>query len=404
MRKVAWVLLLVFAFTIPWEYSLEVGEPLGNIARVFGLVLLLAAIPAMLQSGRLRSQGALQWLVVAFFLWFCCSSFWSIEPQATLVRLRAYFQEMMVVWLVWEFAESPEDLRALLRAYVAGSCVLAFLTVADFGFTAAAGQVRFVAAGQDPNDVARFLDLGFPMAALLLDGEASRAGRWLAFTYLPIGLLGVLLTASRAGFLAAVVALIGCAVLLLHKHARAVVAGALSLPVFASMLWFTVPHETLERIASIPEQLNGGDLNQRVNIWVAGWDAFVHAPFLGSGAGSFVGAARLAPIDTAHNTALAIVVEGGICALVLATAIVVVCARSVLKTEGTLRTALGTALLVWVVLSVSATVEQNRTTWLLLGMISLAGRLAVEDPQAMLRCFGGDVGNAPVAPTAEAVG
>ncbi len=36
----------------------------------------------------------------------------------------------MVVWLVWEFADTPADLRDLLRAYVAGSWVLAILTLA----------------------------------------------------------------------------------------------------------------------------------------------------------------------------------------------------------------------------------------------------------------------------------
>ena len=69
---------------------------------------------------------------------------------------------------------------------------------------------------------------------------------------------------------------------------------------------FSCRHETLERITTIPEQLQGGDLNYRVNIWQAGWQAFVQAPFFGSGAGTFVHAARLAPEDTAHNTLLSI--------------------------------------------------------------------------------------------------
>ena len=397
------MLLLAFVFAIPWEYSLDVGEPLGNVARIFGLVLLLAAVPAILQSGRMRTPGALQWLVLAFYLWFCCSYFWSIEPHETLVRLRAYFQEMMVVWLVWEFAESAEDLRALLRAFVAGSWVLAALTVASFGLHEAADQVRFVAAGQDPNDVARFLNLGLPLAALLLDTEPNRTSRWMAFSYLPLGSLGVLLTASRAGFLAATLALIGCGVLLLRRHAGAVVAVAFSLPGCAALVWYIVPSETLQRIATIPEQLNGGDLNQRLNIWSAGWDAFAHAPFLGSGAGSFVSAARLAPMDTAHNTALAIVVEGGICALLLAAAIVVVSARSALGTDRQVRIGLGTALLVWMVSCVAAAVEQNRTTWLLLGLISLAGRLAIEDAFGLARCFGEGSRTAPAVLVAEPV-
>jgi O-antigen ligase len=387
VRRVVWTLLLLFAFAIPWEYSLDLGEPIGNIARIAGVALFLAAIPAVLLAGRLRTPGALQWLVLALFLWLCCSCFWTIEQQATLPRLRGYFQVMMAVWLVWEFAESPEDLRDLLRAYVAGSWALAALTVANLASPEAAGHIRFVAEGQDPNDVARFLDLGLPMAALLLDGESRWPGKLLAFGYLPIGLVGVLLTASRGGFMAGLVALAGCALLMIRSRVRGSGAAALSLPVIAAGFWFLVPHETLLRIATIPEQLKGGDLNYRLNIWQAGWQAFVHAPFFGSGAGTFVNAARLAQADTAHNTALAIVVEGGIFALILAAAIVAISARSVMKTKGPVRIALATALLVWVVTSLVATIEESRTTWLLLALISVAGRLAAEDPAGLEGCF-----------------
>jgi O-antigen ligase len=389
MRRIARVLLLLFAFAIPWEYSLDLGEPLGNIARIMGLLLILVAIPAVLQVGRLRTPGPLQWLVLAFYLWFCCSYFWTIDPLQTLEKMRSYFQEMMIVWLVWEFAESPRDLRALLRAYVAGSCVLAALTVANLASpeAIASGQIRFVATGQDPNDVARFLDLGLPLAALLVNCERRWPARMLSLCYLPLGLVAVLLTASRGGLLAALVALAGCGILLFRSHARGVLAGTLALPAIAAALWFTVPHATFERLATIPEQLHGGNLNQRLNIWTAGWHAFVQAPLVGTGAGSFVGAAGLNPLDTAHNTALSILVSGGLCAFFLAVAIVAVTTWSILQTHGPLRLALATTLLVWIVTSIVATVEENRTTWLLLALIVLAGRLAVEEPEAVVACF-----------------
>jgi len=389
MRRIAWGLLLLFAFAIPWEYSLDLGEPLGNIARIAGLLLLLAAIPAVLQVGRLRTPGAMLWLVLAFYLWFCCSYFWTIEPMATVEKIRGYFQEMMIVWLVWEFAETPRDLRALLRAYVAGSWVLAALTLANAGSAEAiaAEQIRFAAAGQDPNDVARFLDLGFPLAALLLNSEPRWPGRLLALGYLPLGLVAVLLTASRGGGMAAVVALTGCGLLLVRGHVRGVVAGILALPIIAGAFWFSVPHETFERLATIPEQLQGGDLNQRLNIWSAGWSAFVKAPMIGTGAGSFVSAAGLNPLDTAHNTVLSIVVNGGLCALFLAVGIVAAAAWATKQTHGPLRLTLATALLVWITTSLVATVEESRTTWLLLGMIALAGRLAVEEPEWLAACF-----------------
>jgi O-antigen ligase len=383
MRKFAWTMLLVFSFTIPWELSLDLGAPVGSIARIAGLVLLLAVVPAVLQAGQIRTPGSMQWMVLALLLWSGCSGLWSIDTPATLERLRAYAQVMMTVWLVWELAESPEDVRNLMRAYVAGSWVLAILTIADFASPDAAGQVRFAAEGQDPNDVARFLDLAFPMAALLLNSESRWWGRVLAIGYLPLGVAGVLLTASRSGFLAASIAIAGCGFLLGRSHRRAVVGGGLAMTALAAVLLFTVPHAIIERISTIPEQLANGDLNQRLNIWTAGWRAFVHAPLLGTGAGSFVDAAQLAQIDTAHNTALALAVEGGLVALALACGIVVVAARCVLLTRGSSRIGLGTALIVLIVTSLVATVEGNRSTWFLLALISVAGRFATADPAGM---------------------
>jgi O-antigen ligase len=389
MRRLAWGFLLLFAFAVPWEYSLELGEPLGNIARIVGLLLLLAAVPAVLQAGRMRTPGTMQWLTLALYLWFCCTYFWTVEPTATLEKIRGYFQELMIVWLVWEFAESPEDLRSLIRAYIAGSWVLALLTLASFGSAEAmaANQIRFVAEGQDPNDVARYLDLGLPLAVLLATSERRWPARLLALGYLPVGLVAVVLTASRGGFLAAGLALAGCGLLLIRSRPRQALTWAAALPVLAGSLWFGVPHETLQRLATIPEQLQGGDLNQRWNIWEVGWQAFARAPVMGSGAGTFVSAARTNPLDTAHNSALSIVVGGGLIALMLASAIVAFAVRAAFAARGPIRISLGTVLAVWVVASMVDTTEENRSTWLLLGLIALSGRLANENPQGLAECF-----------------
>jgi O-antigen ligase len=389
MRKTAWFLLLIFVFAIPWEYSLDLGEPWGNVARIAGLLTLLAAIPAVLQAGRVRTPVAFHWITLGLFLWFCCSYFWTVDPTATLIKIRAWFQEMMIVWLIWEFADTPDDLRNLLRATVAGSWLLAILTLAAFRSpeAMAAGQIRIAAYGQDPNDLARFLDLAFPLATLLFETDRRVIVRILTLGFLPVGLIAVLLTASREGFLAALIAIAGSAVILTRHHARRMLIGMFTLPLVAMLLWFLIPAETLDRLATIPEQLQRGDLNQRFNIWSVGWRAFAHAPFIGYGAGSFVTAAHLAPIDTAHNTALSIAVSGGLCALFLASILFVLVVRAALHTRGPLRTALFTALIAWAVTTLAATVEENRTTWLLLGVIVLAGRFAREDRCALIACF-----------------
>jgi O-antigen ligase len=387
MRNAAWALLVVFTFAVPWEYSLDFGEPIGNVARVAGMLLLLFMISAVLQAGRIRTPAALQWLVMALFLWWSCSAMWSIDADATLDRLRGAFQVVMPVWLLWELVEKPEDMRVLLRAYVAGSWVLAGLTLANFLSPVSADQARFMAEGQDPNDVARFLDLGLPMAALLLNSERRWWARLLALGYLPLGFLSVLLTGSREGLLAGMLALAGGAVLLFRRRPDRLLPALFVLPLLAALIWAVVPAATFERLATIPDQLQGGDLNQRLNIWTAGWQAFTRRPLFGSGAGTFVAAAGLAPIDTAHNTLLSLVVESGISGLAICAAIVTVCMRSVRTMTGELRIGFGTALAVWCLTLLAATVEQNRSTWILLGLIACAGRLAAEVPEETSRCF-----------------
>lgn len=380
MRAAVQALLLVFVFTIPWEYSLDFGVPFGNVARLAGALLLLVAVLAVLLAGRLYARGPLLGLTLALFVWQCATYFWSIEPEITLSRLPGYLQEMMIVWLVAEFAGSPRGLRAVLRAWLAGSWLLVALTAATFIASTSATQIRFAAEGQDPNDMARFLCLGLPVAALLADREPNRWGRILSLLYLPAGLAAVLLTASRGGLFEALTALAGCG-LLLWRRQRPVVYGAIfALPVAAFAAWELLPAGTIARLGTIADQAQGGDLNQRVNIWEAGWRAFQQTPFIGHGAGSFVSAAGLAPIDTAHNTILSILVEDGLIGFVFGLAIVVAAIGMALALRGTLRIALLTVTTVWIVASMVGTTGESRTTWLLFAVVALAYQLHSSRP------------------------
>ena len=121
--------------------------------------------------------------------------------------------------------------------------------------------------------------------------------------------------------------------------------------------------------------MNGGDLNQRRNIWEAGWRAFLDAPLTGHGAGTFVEAAGLSPIDTAHNTALSVAVEGGLIGLLLGASIFASAVWSALHARPPWRLALLTSALTWFALSMGGSTGENRKTWLLFGIMAVAGRL-----------------------------
>ena len=383
MRKAAWVLLVLFVFSIPWEYSLEFGAPWGNIARVLGLATLLIAIETAVLEGRFRRLHELHWVTFALFGWFSCTYFWTVTRHETLSQLRGYAQEMVLVWLVWEFAETRERVRVLLRAWLAGSWVLATLTITSFVSLNAAGgeQSRFAPPGQDPNDVARYLAFGIPIAAVLLGRTASRLGRLLLLAYLPVGFAGVLLTASRSGLMVAIVALAGCGIAAVRRNPKRVAAVGFSVALAATLILFASPSGTLSRLSSTAELWQRGDLNQRVNIWSAGWRAFVTAPLIGHGAGSFATAAELAPEDTAHNTVLSILVEGGLVGLALAGAVVAFSVKAIAGTRGRLRLGLAMLMIVWAISSLGGTVWESRLTWLLFGIAAAGQRLAEDDQE-----------------------
>ena len=395
MQRLTIILLTLYAFSVPWEYSLDWGEPLGNVARILGLLLMLTGVLAVLERREMAKPGAIQWLVLAFYLYFACSYFWTVDALATVEKMRAYFQVMMIVWISWEVANLPRRLNGLLLAFVSGCWVLAILTLLNYTSASAvsaeqlASQVRFVAEGQDPNDVARFLDLGFPLAVLAFAIEKRWPVRLLAIGYVPAGLTAVLLTASRGGFSAALAALMGSAVLLVVWRPRAAALVFVGLAVTAGALWLFVPAESLDRLGTIPEQVGAGDLNARLNIWVAGWHAFTQSPWWGYGAGSFTTAAGLAPGDTAHNTVMAVLVTGGLAGAAIFSAILVCVGVTVARMSGLLRIAFGTVLVVWFITSMVGSVEENRTTWLLFGMMAVAGRMEVEHRFAMREVFSG---------------
>jgi len=118
MRRVAWALLLILVFTYVGVFA----EP-GRAVRTRGAnsgSSVAAGGGSGSAAGRARAAvGADSVAVLAFYLWMCASYFWTIAPDVTLEKLRGFFQEMMIVWMVWEFAESPEDVRGVMRAYVA---------------------------------------------------------------------------------------------------------------------------------------------------------------------------------------------------------------------------------------------------------------------------------------------
>jgi len=107
-----------------------------------------------------------------------------------------------------------------------------------------------------------------------------------------------------------------------------------------------------------PLSFQAGDLNQRVNIWSAGWHAFVQAPWLGTGADRLSAPpawTRRIQRTTPRFRSLP-AEDCAPCSLRLHSRVAV---RALTRTRGPLLLAFTTALLVWMLTSLVATVRRE---------------------------------------------
>lgn len=148
MRKVAFISLWLYVFTLSGEHSIDFEGGIGSVTRVVGILALLAGLIAVAMRGSMRRITAFHTKVIAFYLLVVASFFWSADSDATAKAIRTFAQAMWVVWLIWEFAPETLQRRHLMLAYISGGCVSAILTVRESAISIIArGGTRFSADG-----------------------------------------------------------------------------------------------------------------------------------------------------------------------------------------------------------------------------------------------------------------
>lgn len=324
MSQAAFFALWAFVFVLPWD-PLANFPVLGSIPRIVGLVASAVGILHIVARRRVRPLSWFHIFTVLFVLWAGVSSFWSIYPEATRMRFVTSLQLLVLVWLIWEIAWSPERQRGLMQAYVLGVCVAAVATIRNYVSGAAwlnyfaVETSRYVALNQDPNELGVILALGLPMAWYLGFPDPQRRMPWVWRLYVPLGLTGILLTGSRGAFLTALVSLAIIPWTLTRVRLRAKVA--LCALAFGSLTLATTftPEATLKRIGSTRADIEAGQFGGRIFIWMAGLEVAREHPLAGVGAGAF-GAAVGRTLHTemaSHQTFLEILVEQGLVGLLL---------------------------------------------------------------------------------------
>ena len=369
-------LLAAVAAGIPLDGLLALT--FGGSSLALGVPLVVAAFWTVVASGRIRALPAPLLALGAFAAWSAVSVAWAVDGQEFAKRLLTNAQLLALVLVCWQVLHSERELRALLTGFVAGCVATAALAWQAFlrGEALVEGGTRYAAKGIDANDMSVTLAVGLPMAAYLaLTGR--RAWSRAAFLYVPIAASAIALSGSRGGTLTAAAA-VGSVLVWAARRSRAALVGASLLTVAAvAGAWALVPEDSWTRIFTVQEQLRGGTMGDRVQIWRAGWNVLAQHPLVGVGAGGFskaISGALNARI-VAHNTPLSIAVEHGVVGLVLFATALVMVVRGVARVEPPERSLAWSLVVTWCVGSASLTWEYRKTTWLVILVGAALGAL-----------------------------
>ena len=370
MNRLVFITLWILVFSIPWANVL-VFEWAGTITRIIGIAAFSIGAIYVVATGRIRRLRLIHLLIAAFVVWAIFSFFWSIDHDRTLQRAWTYVQLAAMVWLIWQFARTEANVRALMQAYVLGAYISIASTVANFITGQQADFLRYAASGFGPNDLGMILTLGIPISWYLSTVNRGQLISWLYRLYTPFAVIAILLTGSRTAFAAAIFAMliIPWTLNILSTRGKAV----LLVVSFASiaLACLIIPTSIWERIAGIPAAISQGDLSLREDLWLAGIGIFSEHPVQGVGAGAFGQA--IAPVlgsqHVAHNTFLSILAENGIIGFALLLLIGFLFISFILKMRLPERKLWLILLGCWILGAFFLSWEHRHPTWLLISLL-----------------------------------
>ena len=385
LRGPVFPLLAGLVFVIPWE-GMVWFKGVGSLPKAVGVVVIAVAALELIRHGRVRGLVDPHVLLLAFAGWAAVSYFWSIEPDRTFDQLLTVGQLAAMVLLVWEFTDGRLGYRVLLGAFVSGCAVVAGATIIGYA-TGTVDLDRYTASeAVHPNAVGFVVGLAIPFAWYLWATTERPWLRRLFALYLPVAVVAVVLTGSRGGAVTTMIAL-----LVVPFTARALpssgrVALVVGVGTCVVLLPSVLPEGPVDRLSTTSDEIEGGDLNGRRELWDAATEIFWDRPVGGVGAG----ASRFAiePLTGrqagAHNSFLSIAAELGTVGLALFGLLLLAVGRRTISL-GSLEGR--TAAITIVALVAGLTIrhwEYDKPTWLTLALLIGLATTRTESPTTPL--------------------
>ena len=294
---VAFVFALVYAgvamVNLPLGLALWVplifleGIPAFNLAgKAAGAIIAIAWVGTLYTQrhsvrATISRHRRLLALLLALLVWLSLSLVWADDLALAAKDLWRWYVLLMIFVVTITTVTSERALRWVLFAFIGGAVFSIVIGIADGSFTGTAdGAARLEGGAGDPNYLAASIVACSIVAVSLLAIPIKLVVRWSIAAVLTILIIGLVMSGSRGGFLAA-----GGAVLtafFVFKYRRAYVLAATAVVLGIGALAFLNVPDAWERMTDFNED------NGRSSLWTVGARMWEDQPVTGVGLNNFV--------------------------------------------------------------------------------------------------------------------
>lgn len=379
LRDATYWLMIAMVFTLPWEGEVEIPG-VGQVSRFVGILVGVSWVALVLQTRRMREPHALHIFGLLFVIWNAFSSMWTVDGPVTEGATLTYAQLVVLTLVLWDMSRTLAEVRHSLLAYLAGCYVTIGSLLLGYAAEGQASEVhgRVTVSGFHPNDVGMILALGVPVAGYVLDQPGTGPFRSLrlvaAALYLPVSGFAVLITGSRAGLGAMLPGVLYLGYLLARRRPAIAAGSVVGLIGITLLLLPLVPPRVVLRLEGTGAAVDGGDLNERTEIWGEAVRLIHEHPLTGIGGGAFK-AAAVAVNKNGHNFVLALLAEVGIIGFGLFAALLVTAVLALRRQDRLLGGMWAAFFSAWLFAGLLHNWEDRKQTWFMLALMVASGAL-----------------------------
>ena len=289
-RRVALLSLSVTAACLPlYVVRWRIGPVPTTLLEILILITVAAYLFTLWSERRLPTRTGYEIPIAILLIAGVIGIFVSPDPTRALGIYRAYFLEAVACFYVAvDLLDTPRDLRIFLLAAAAGSSVMATGQIVSFTWVAAHGQLKLGDApsflNTSANADAMFLEPPLAFALGFFAFPSGRRERLIAGVVLALVFVGIVLTLSRAAYLAMAVLAVVFVLSLQGRKWRLRALGAIAVLGLITVEIPFINHRLLDLAHSV---------TNRTSIYHQALQMLAERPLFGAGISGY--AIRVAP-------------------------------------------------------------------------------------------------------------